>query len=60
MKTKIYDSRTKEIVVGTLPDDGLLTLRGDVMIVTEEGGVFHISMPDAEAERCDCFMKAEK
>ena len=60
MKTKIYDSRTKEPIVGTLPNDGLTTLRGDVMIVTEEGKVFHISPPDAEAAGCDCFMKAEK
>ena len=60
METKIYDSRTKEPIVGTLPVDGLRTLRGDVMIVTEEGKVFHISPPDAEAAGCDCFMKAEK
>ena len=60
MKTKIYDSRTKEPIVGTLPVDGLRTLRGDVMIVTEGGRVFHISPSDAEAAGCDCFMRTTR
>ena len=39
---RMIDTRTGEVVIGLLPTEGISTLRGDVIVITEEGKVVRI------------------